>query len=64
MTESTQFKHNSENHTKKQNKTTLKQNYPGLIVSYDTWPGNEVGLQTELSHTDNCQKSPAYILPV
>jgi len=23
---------------------TAKQNYPGLVASYDTWPGNEVGL--------------------
>jgi len=23
---------------------TAKQNYPGLVTFYDTWPGNEVGL--------------------
>ena len=23
---------------------TAKQNYPGLVAFYDTWPGNEVGL--------------------
>jgi len=23
---------------------TAKQNYPGLVTSYDTWPGNKVGL--------------------
>ena len=23
---------------------TAKQNYPGLVASYDTQPGNEVGL--------------------
>jgi len=23
---------------------TAKQNYPGSVASYDTWPGNEMGL--------------------
>jgi len=29
---------------KKQTQNTAKQNYPGSVASYDTRPGNEVGL--------------------
>ena len=29
---------------KQTTQNTAKQNYPGLVAFYDTWPGNEVGL--------------------
>ena len=32
------------NQTKKKRQNTAKQNYPGLVTSYNTQPGNEVGL--------------------
>jgi len=47
-TENTQIKSNSEKQTM-QNKAT--QNYPGLVASYDTRPGNESGLFYEASET-------------
>jgi len=31
-------------HQKQTTQNTAKQNYPGLVASYDTRPGNEVGL--------------------
>jgi len=39
--DNTQIKYNSE---KANNTNTAKQNYPGLVAFYDTWPGNEAGL--------------------
>jgi len=30
--------------TTQKKQTTAEQNYPGLVASYDTRPGNEVGL--------------------
>jgi len=39
--EKTQTKHNPEKQT---TQNTAKQNYPGLVASYDTLPGNDVGL--------------------
>jgi len=35
---------NTDNTETKHNLNTAKQNYPGLIASYDTQPGKEVGL--------------------
>ena len=32
------------NQTKQRNQNTAQQNYPGSVASYDTRPGNEVGL--------------------
>jgi len=29
---------------KQTTQNTAKQNYPALVASYDTWPGNKVGL--------------------
>jgi len=29
---------------KQTTQNTAEQNYPGLVVYYNTWPGNEVGL--------------------
>jgi len=29
---------------KQTTQNTAKQNNPGLVIPYDTWPGNEVGL--------------------
>jgi len=29
---------------KQTGQNTAEQNYPGLVASYNTWPGNEVGL--------------------
>jgi len=29
---------------KQTTQNAAKQNYPGSVASYDTWPGNEVGL--------------------
>jgi len=40
--DNTQIKYNSEK--SKQHKIQQKQNYPGLVAFYDTWPGNEAGL--------------------
>jgi len=40
-TDTTKTKHNPEKQT---TQNTAKQNYPGLVASYDTRPGNEVGL--------------------
>jgi len=31
-------------HLKQITQNIVKQNYPGLVAFYDTWPGNEVGL--------------------
>ena len=34
-----------------------KQNYPGLVAFYNTWPGNEVGLfynASEPTRVDKC----------
>jgi len=41
-TDNTQTKHNPEKKQTTQN--TAKQNYPGSVAFYNTWPGNEVGL--------------------
>jgi len=41
-TANTQTKHNPEKKQTTQN--TAKQNYPGLVAAYNTWPGNEMGL--------------------
>ena len=35
---------NIHKHKKRTTQNTAKQNYPGSVASYDTWPGNEVGL--------------------
>ena len=35
---------NKDNPEKQTTQNTAKQNYPGLVASYDTRPGNEVGL--------------------
>ena len=40
-TDNTATKHNPEKQTAQ---NTAKQNYSGLVASYDTRPGNEVGL--------------------
>jgi len=40
-----QTKHKLNTTQKKQTiQNTAKQNYPGLVTSYDIWPGNEVGI--------------------
>jgi len=36
-TDNTETKHNPEKQTMQ---NTAKQNYPGSVASYDTWPGN------------------------
>ena len=44
-TGNTQTKNNSKS---KQHKKTAKQNYPGSVASYDTWPRNDMGLFYEM----------------
>jgi len=41
MHENTQTKYNSKSYT---TQNTAQQNYPGSVASYDTQPGDEMGL--------------------